>query len=191
MRNRRERQRRKRRTELVPLTRDPQDESGALAGLAPGLDIAAVGRGDLAGYAQAQPRTTFGAGRVRPVEPLEHAEEIVHRYTAALLSEVLEAQQRGRLDPLVPAHYLRKLLAALEQGAPSATPQGTELPKPLSEREPEVLSLIAAGRSNRRIARELFVAQSTVKTHVKNINRKLDTHSRTQAVSRARKLNLL
>jgi LuxR family maltose regulon positive regulatory protein len=112
---------------------------------------------------------------------------------AELLSEVLEAQQRGRLDSSrrVPAHYLRKLLAALERDAPSPTPPSTELPEALSERELEVLQLIAAGKSNRRIASELFVGVGTVKTHLNNLYRKLDAHSRTQAVARARELELL
>lgn len=61
----------------------------------------------------------------------------------------------------------------------------------MSERELEVLALIAAGKSNPRIATELFVAVGTVKTHVKSIYRKLDAHSRTHAVSRARDLDLI
>jgi len=109
---------------------------------------------------------------------------------ALLVSEVLEAQQRGQLHPPVPAHYLRKLLTALEQAASSATPPTAELPEPLSERELEVLTLIAAGKSNRRIAQELFITAGTVKTHIRNIYRKLDAHSRTQALVRARELNL-
>src|SRR5215207_3329129 len=110
---------------------------------------------------------------------------------ALLVSEVLEAQQRGRLHPPVPAHYLRKLLTALEQAASSATPPTAELPEPLSERELEVLILIEAGKSNRRIAQELFVTTGTVKTHIRSIYRKLDAHSRTQALVRAKELNLL
>jgi LuxR family transcriptional regulator, maltose regulon positive regulatory protein len=111
---------------------------------------------------------------------------------AAILSEVLDAQQRGRLAPDVPAYYLRKLLAALECDDSSATmPSGVQLHEPLSERELEVLALLAAGKSNRQIASELFVALSTVKTHVKNIYGKLDVRNRTQAVSRARELGLL
>src|SRR5918992_1514949 len=112
---------------------------------------------------------------------------------AELLSEVLEAQQSGRLDSLrrVPAHYLRKLLAALERDAPSPAQPATELPEVLSERELEVLQLIAAGKSNRRIASELFVSVGTVKTHINNLYRKLDAHSRTQALARARELNLI
>jgi LuxR family maltose regulon positive regulatory protein len=109
---------------------------------------------------------------------------------AELLSEVLEAQQRGRLDSLrrVPAHYLRKLLAATERDATGTARPATDLPEVLSERELEVLQLIAAGKSNRRIASELFVSVGTVKTHVNNLYRKLDSHSRTQAVARAREL---
>jgi LuxR family maltose regulon positive regulatory protein len=108
-----------------------------------------------------------------------------------LLSEVLEAQQRGWLHPSVPAHYLRKLLATLEREAPGTARPTTELPEALSERELEVLQLIAAGKSNRRIASDLFVSVGTVKTHINNIYRKLDAHSRTQALARARELNLI
>jgi LuxR family maltose regulon positive regulatory protein len=111
---------------------------------------------------------------------------------AELLSEALEAQQRGRLDSLrrVPAHYLRKLLAALERDVAGAA-SAAELPEPLSERELEILRLIASGKSNRGIASELFVSVGTVKTHINNLYRKLDAHSRTQALARARELKLL
>ena len=110
---------------------------------------------------------------------------------AELLSEVLEALQRRRLDPSIPAHYLRKLLAALERDDASARLPTTDLPDPLSGRELEILQLVAAGKSNRRIATELFVSVGTVKTHINNLYRKLDAHSRTQAVARARELKLL
>ena len=61
----------------------------------------------------------------------------------------------------------------------------------MSERELEVLQLIASGKTNRRIATELYVSVGTVKTHLNNLYRKLDAHSRTQALARARELNLL
>jgi LuxR family maltose regulon positive regulatory protein len=112
---------------------------------------------------------------------------------APLLSEVLMVHQRRHLErPDRPsAHYLRKLLAALEQAASGSVSPTPQLPEPLSERELEVLQLIAAGKSNSRIAQELFVTAGTVKTHIRNIYRKLDAHSRTQALVRARELNLL
>jgi ATP/maltotriose-dependent transcriptional regulator MalT len=112
---------------------------------------------------------------------------------AELLSGVLEAQQRGRPEPVgrIPAPYLRKLLAASERDAPGAASPAAGLPEPLSERELEVLQLIAAGKTNRRIASELFVSVGTVKTHINNVYRKLDAHSRTQALARARELRVL
>jgi LuxR family transcriptional regulator, maltose regulon positive regulatory protein len=112
---------------------------------------------------------------------------------AVLLSETLEARQRGRLDPAheVWIHYLGKLTAALEREVSGGASPADGLTEPLSERELEVLQLIAAGKTNRRIATELFVSVGTVKTHVNNIYRKLYIHSRTQAVARARELDLL
>jgi LuxR family maltose regulon positive regulatory protein len=110
---------------------------------------------------------------------------------AQLLSATLEARQRGRLDSPVSAHYIRRLLVATERDAAKAVQPATEIPEPLSERELEVLVLIAAGKRNPEIARELFIVLSTVKTHVQNIYRKLGARNRAQAVSRARELNLL
>jgi LuxR family maltose regulon positive regulatory protein len=109
-----------------------------------------------------------------------------------LLSAALEARQRGHLDAAnrVPALYIAKLLAALAQEA--TTPRAdARLPEPLSERELEVLTLIAAGMSNKEIAGRLFVSVTTVKTHINNLYRKLDARSRIQAVARARELGLI
>jgi LuxR family maltose regulon positive regulatory protein len=85
--------------------------------------------------------------------------------------------------------YASRLLEAF--GTPVETLPAGALPEPLSERELEVLRLIASGMSNAEISRTLFVALSTVKKHINNIYRKLGTNSRTRAVACARKLNLL
>jgi LuxR family maltose regulon positive regulatory protein len=61
----------------------------------------------------------------------------------------------------------------------------------LTERELDVLRLLAAGRSNPEIARALYVEVNTVKTHVKNLYGKLGVHSRVQVAKRARELGLL
>jgi LuxR family maltose regulon positive regulatory protein len=76
-----------------------------------------------------------------------------------------------------------------EAALPGATKQ--PLIEPLSERELEVLGLIAAGLSNREIGERLFIALGTVKRHINNMYGKLQVHRRTEAVARARELGLL
>jgi LuxR family maltose regulon positive regulatory protein len=61
----------------------------------------------------------------------------------------------------------------------------------LSERELQVLHLVADGLSNQEIADALILAVGTVKAHVHNIYGKLGVHGRTQAIARARELGLL
>ena len=63
--------------------------------------------------------------------------------------------------------------------------------EPLSEREMEVLRLIASGLSNEQIAKHLYIAQGTVKRHITNLYGKLAVESRTQAIAKARVLNLI
>jgi LuxR family transcriptional regulator, maltose regulon positive regulatory protein len=86
-------------------------------------------------------------------------------------------------------NYASRLLEAF--GITATRPPAGALPEPLSERELEVLRLVASGMSNAEISRTLFVALSTVKKHINNIYRRLGTNSRTRAVARARELNLL
>jgi LuxR family maltose regulon positive regulatory protein len=98
--------------------------------------------------------------------------------------------------------YVRDLLAAFHQerdaqrnrgavAAPLIPTPAEALADPLTERELEVLHLLAEGLSNKEIAGRLVIAPSTVKQHLKNIYGKLDVHSRTQAVARGRELALL
>ena len=61
----------------------------------------------------------------------------------------------------------------------------------LSKRELEILSLLAQGHSNQEIAAKLFVSLSTVKTHIQNLFEKLAVKRRTQAVEKAKRLNLI
>ena len=98
----------------------------------------------------------------------------------------------------VPPGYLRQLVDAINQESePTPTARrGAARPvpgliEPLSARELEVLELLAAGRANRQIADELFVALDTVKKHVSHILDKLGASNRTQAVVRARDLGLI
>ena len=102
------------------------------------------------------------------------------------------------LEQGISPHYVSRLLSAVGTShepntaeADTQTATTTTDFEPLSEREHEVLTLIADGRSVPEIAQLFVVAPSTVKTHVKHIYRKLDVHNRVQAVARARKYGLL
>jgi DNA-binding NarL/FixJ family response regulator len=61
----------------------------------------------------------------------------------------------------------------------------------LSRRELDVLELMATGLSNQEIAGRLFVSLNTIKTHTQNLFEKLDVNRRTQAIDKARKLNII
>ena len=89
--------------------------------------------------------------------------------------------------------YAKRILALLESPHNGLSSPVTLQPliEPLSERELEVLRLIAQGLSNQEITRKLFVALSTVKGHNLRIFAKLQTKNRTEAVARARELGLL
>lgn len=99
-----------------------------------------------------------------------------------------EAQARG----LAP-QYVARLRRALGDEAMHGklSPAAEALVEPLSDREREVLSLIAEGLTNREIAGQLYLAVSTVKTHINNLYGKLGVTRRTQAVARGRELGLL
>ncbi|MEI8190027.1 MAG: LuxR C-terminal-related transcriptional regulator [candidate division NC10 bacterium] len=88
----------------------------------------------------------------------------------------------------------RRVLAAFPPAGPRLTgPSGASSARAevLSEREREVLQHIAAGLTNREIAARLYLSLYTVKAHARSIYDKLDAHSRTQAVARARELGVL
>ena len=87
--------------------------------------------------------------------------------------------------------YAVQLLSAIEKDTGSAHLAAQPLVEPLSERELQVLQLVAAGKSNREIADELVIALGTVKRHIYNIFGKLNVGSRTECAARARELQLL
>lgn len=97
-------------------------------------------------------------------------------------------------EPDLRARHLARVRAAAE-AAWGATRTGHDPNRPLvpalSPREREILGLIAEGRSNKAIARELGLGPETVKTHIKNVFHKLDVDRRTQAVLRAEELGLV
>ena len=88
--------------------------------------------------------------------------------------------------------FARQLLAAFEKPMDTKNkPPSQNLVEPLSERELEVLQLVAAGLTNREISEQLFLALDTVKGHNRNIYGKLGVKSRTQAVNKAVSLKII
>ncbi len=101
----------------------------------------------------------------------------------------------------IETEYVLKLLNAFEmerQGAQRSTGPGVSsgqvapapLAEPFSDREREVLRLLATDLSSTEIAQQLFISMHTVRSHIKNIYGKLNVHSRYEAVARARELDL-
>jgi DNA-binding NarL/FixJ family response regulator len=109
--------------------------------------------------------------------------------SADRLVEALLAAARGEsvLQPSVAARVVARF-AELSDDAP---PRPQPLVVPLSDRELEVLRLLADGGSNREIAAALFLAEGTVKNHVTNVLAKLGARDRTQAALRGRALGLV
>jgi LuxR family transcriptional regulator, maltose regulon positive regulatory protein len=102
------------------------------------------------------------------------ARGIMPAYTGELLAAMAPEAQKGTVT----------------SGPPSAATR-QPLVEPLSERELEVLRLLAEGLTNRQIAERLFITLSTVKGHNQRIYGKLQVSRRTEAVARARDLGLI
>ncbi len=92
-----------------------------------------------------------------------------------LLVQAIHAAADG--DALIAPNVTRRLLATLADQAPVVPVQPVE---PLTEREEEVLALVAQGRTNAEVATELFVSLSTVKTHVASLMTKLGARNRVE-----------
>ncbi len=110
--------------------------------------------------------------------------------------EALLYQLRKRERKNGPTPYLDTLLTAFQQESNAHVRAGEptkayQLPEPLSQREQQVLQLLAGGASNQEIAQELVITIDTVKRHVSHIFSKLGVQNRVQAVRQARELSLL
>ncbi len=115
---------------------------------------------------------------------LEHAGPAL---SALLISAVQESAYRSFVIQLLERHDMRQS----KQYCLSPNSQNVLAGPLLTTRELEILTLIACGLKNSEIGAQLFIAPSTVKTHINNLYRKLDVHSRTRALARARQLELI
>jgi LuxR family maltose regulon positive regulatory protein len=132
--------------------------------------------------------------RLRRALPLAEPEGFVRIFVdeGPELAGLIREAAAGVVSP----DYARRLFEAFGTGEPeelaaAVPPHPPEPSEALSEREVEVLRLIATGLSNADAGRKLFIAPSTVKKHLENIYAKLGTRNRTQAIARAREAGLL
>ncbi|MFD6447338.1 response regulator [Promicromonospora sp. NPDC060204] len=135
---------------------------------------------------------------------------IVRRHATAVLvvttygtdADILAAVEAGATGYLLKDAPTEELARAIRSAAAGEVALGAGVQRrllgrvrapgeTLSARELEVLRLVAAGRSNDAVARELFVSVATVKSHLAHINTKLGTQSRTEAVAAARERGML
>jgi ATP/maltotriose-dependent transcriptional regulator MalT len=123
-----------------------------------------------------------------------------HRLFAGVLRATLGPEEEKQLHKRAAAWFedhgyqneaSRHIQATARASKPAPPILEQPLVEPLSERELEVLGLIAAGLKNREIAQELYITTGTVKRHTNHIYGKLGVHSRTAAVARGRELGLL
>jgi LuxR family transcriptional regulator, maltose regulon positive regulatory protein len=107
-----------------------------------------------------------------------------------LLQRLSVAQQNELDETANLAEYLKRLAVQRTEkhDVLTPTPSSTET---LTRKELEILRLLAEGLSNLAIAGRLFVSETTVRTHLRNINAKFGVHNRTQAIAVARRLNLI
>src|SRR5690606_13797593 len=103
------------------------------------------------------------------------------------LQEML-ASLRQQREPV--AEGPEDFLAALVQRPAPAVPDAT-LPEALSPKERQILELVGQGLTNDAMAARLFISESTVRTHLRNINTKLHANNRMHAVAIARQLQLI
>jgi DNA-binding NarL/FixJ family response regulator len=105
------------------------------------------------------------------------------------LAEAIRAAARGEsfLQPSIAA----KVVAEFARLTTKRSPPAQTLIEPLSDREQEILALIATGATNREIGNQLFLAEGTVKNHVTNVLGKLGVRDRTQAALKAREMGLI
>jgi LuxR family maltose regulon positive regulatory protein len=125
---------------------------------------------------------------------LEQGQPVARMLATLLQGGKLEARQRTHVEQILAAFAGRPAPGTMADGegrpVPSA-PREPALVEPLTDRELEVLGLMAKGLKYKEIAARLYISLNTVRFHVKAIYGKLDVNNRTQALAAARQLRIL
>jgi LuxR family maltose regulon positive regulatory protein len=158
-------------------------------------------------------KSSFNTVRIYVLQALAYQSKRDEKQSLAALRQALElgesenriasfVREGERMENLlrlaqvmgITPHFVERLLATFAARnrpgpVPVVIPQ--MLPESLSEREQQVLQLLAQGYANKQIALVLVVSNQTIHQHLKHIYDKLDVHSRTEAIVRARQLGLI
>jgi len=162
---------------------------GEAAGLEDATELAAAVLPDivlLAANLDSAPQSEMVA-KLRTAAPGAHVVVLTRAEEADALLDALRAGASGYLVRNLDGAFMADALrSTMEHGGlfgyrPAASAHSPAPPSPLSPREQQILTLVAEGWTNKQIARELGVAESTVKIHVQHILRKLKIESRVQA----------
>ena len=154
---------------------------------------------DLQFGSQSQDTGVDATRRIRALEAPPYVLVLTNYDSDADILGAVEAGASGYLLKDAPPHELTAAVRAAAAGESALAPviasrllDRMRAPRvSLSSREIEVLELVAAGRSNSEVAEQLFVSETTVKSHLAHIFSKLDVSSRTAAVSEARRKGIL
>jgi DNA-binding CsgD family transcriptional regulator len=165
----------------------------AVAGLPAGL-LAAVLAVSLAAFLHLPPLTELHVDRQDEMAGLLlfAGNGVVVAVVTSLLRHRTLVSQLSATRPARPSSVAEPAgdeIGPIRVALPAAS--SPPLIEPLTEREIEVLELVAAGLSNREIAARLFVSDNTVKTHLKSVHGKLGVSNRTQAVVKGLHLQLI
>lgn len=154
---------------------------------------------DLQFGSQSQATGVDATRRIRALEAPPYVLVLTNYDSDADILGAVEAGASGYLLKDAPPHELTAAVRAAAAGESALAPviasrllDRMRAPRvSLSSREIEVLELVAAGRSNSEVAEQLFVSETTVKSHLAHIFSKLDVSSRTAAVSEARQRGII
>jgi DNA-binding response OmpR family regulator len=94
----------------------------------------------------------------------------------------LHGFRQGAVDYVVKPFHIKELIARVKVHLHEKEPVAGDIPNPLTEREREVVRLLAMGKTYKQVARALQVSQSTIRNHLHNVYHKLDVVDRAQAV---------
>jgi len=107
---------------------------------------------------------------------------IIFLTAAGDIDSRLHGFEQGAVDYIVKPFHIKELLARLKVHLHEGEVPKSGLPNPLTEREREVVKLLASGKTYKQVARALRVSQSTIRNHLHNVYHKLDVVDRAQAV---------